>query len=91
MTLAVDTRTLEHAANAACRAALRAGFADVDARDLAQDALVRALTSAQPPRGVPLHAWVYGIARNLGRDRAKSARQREVVVALTPDVAHDET
>jgi RNA polymerase sigma-70 factor (ECF subfamily) len=83
--LGVDTPALEDAAEAACRAALRAGLRDADARDLAQDALVRALTSAQPPGGVPLAAWVYGIARNLGRDHAKSARSRELLVDAVPD------
>jgi RNA polymerase sigma-70 factor (ECF subfamily) len=87
--LALDASTLEHAANAACRAALRAGLADHDARDLAQDALVRALTSAQPPAGVPLPAWVYGIAKNLGRDHAKSARRREVSFDHAPDASND--
>ncbi|MFT3695729.1 MAG: sigma-70 family RNA polymerase sigma factor [Kofleriaceae bacterium] len=83
--VAVDTHVLEDAAQAACRAALRAGLADADARDLAQDALVRALTSAQPPGGVPLAAWVYGIARNLGRDHVKSARSREVAITDAPE------
>ncbi|HEY3804917.1 MAG TPA: sigma-70 family RNA polymerase sigma factor [Kofleriaceae bacterium] len=87
--LGVDTPALEDAAQAACRAALRAGLRDADARDLAQDALVRALTSAQPPGGVPLAAWVYGIARNLGRDHAKSARSRELLVDVVPDAADD--
>jgi hypothetical protein len=50
--------------------------------------LMRALTSAQPPGGVPLAAWVYGIARNLGRDRAKSARSRELLVDVVPDAGH---
>ncbi len=66
---------LQAAAEAACRAALRAGLGDADARDLAQEALVRALTTAQAPAGVPLTAWVYGIARNLGRDHHKAARR----------------
>jgi RNA polymerase sigma factor (sigma-70 family) len=87
--VAVDAATLENAAEAACRAGLRAGLREVDARDLAQEALVRALTSAQPPGGVPLAAWVYGIARNLGRDHAKSPRSREVLVAAIPDPEHD--
>ena len=82
----VDANTLEHAATAACRAALRAGLTDHDARDLAQDALVRALTSAQPPAGVPLPAWVYGIAKNLGRDHAKSPMRREVSIEATPEI-----
>jgi RNA polymerase sigma factor (sigma-70 family) len=84
-----DPRTLEHAAEAACRAALRAGLPEVDARDLAQDALVRALTSARPPAGVALSAWVYGIAKNLGRDHAKSAQRREVPMNAPPDAARD--
>jgi len=88
--LQVDAATLEHAASAACRAALRAGLTEVDARDLAQDALVRALTSARPPDGVPLPAWVYGIARNLGRDHAKSAKRREVATEVTPDAGANE-
>jgi RNA polymerase sigma factor (sigma-70 family) len=88
--LEVDAATLEHAASAACRAALRAGLTEVDARDLAQDALVRALTSARPPDGVPLPAWVYGIAKNLGRDHAKSAKRREVAVEVTPEAVANE-
>jgi RNA polymerase sigma factor (sigma-70 family) len=84
-----DPGTLERAAEAACRAALRAGLPEVDARDLAQDALVRALTSARPPAGVALSAWVYGIARNLGRDHAKSAQRREVPMQ-PPDSARDD-
>jgi RNA polymerase sigma factor (sigma-70 family) len=86
-----DAPALEDAAEAACRAALRAGFHEADARDLAQEALVRALTSAQPPNNVPLAAWVYGIARNLGRDRAKSARTRELLVDAMPDAADDDS
>lgn len=83
-----DVAALEDAAEAACRAALRAGLCDADACDLAQEALMRALTSAQPPGGVPLAAWVYGIARNLGRDRAKSARSRELLVEVVSDAVH---
>jgi RNA polymerase sigma factor (sigma-70 family) len=83
--LQVDAATLEDAASAACRAALRAGLTEVDARDLAQDALVRALTSARPPEGVPLPAWVYGIAKNLGRDHVKAAKRREIAVDVTPE------
>ncbi len=86
--VAADVPALEDAAEAACRAALRAGLCDADASDLAQEALMRALTSAQPPGGVPLSAWVYGIARNLGRDRAKSARSRELLVDVVPETAH---
>jgi RNA polymerase sigma-70 factor, ECF subfamily len=86
--VAADVPALEDAAEAACRAALRAGLCDADASDLAQEALIRALTSAQPPGGVPLAAWVYGIARNLGRDRAKSARSRELLVEVVPDAGH---
>ncbi|HEY1547005.1 MAG TPA: RNA polymerase sigma factor [Kofleriaceae bacterium] len=87
--VAADVPALEDAAEAACRAGLRAGLCDADASDLAQEALMRALTSAQPPGGVPLAAWVYGIARNLGRDRAKSARQRAILVEVVPDAGHD--
>jgi RNA polymerase sigma factor (sigma-70 family) len=87
---AVDPAQLQHAAEAACRAALRAGLQEVDARDLAQDALLRALSSAQPPDGVPLAAWVYGIARNLGRDHAKSAKRRELLVESPPEAALDD-
>ena len=90
MNLQFDAVTLEHAATAACRAALRAGLTEVDARDLAQDALVRALTSARPPDGVPLPAWVYGIAKNLGRDHVKSAKRREVAVEVTPEAVANE-
>ncbi|MBP9203650.1 MAG: RNA polymerase sigma factor [Kofleriaceae bacterium] len=72
---APSSPALQAAAEAACRAALRAGLGDADARDLAQEALVRALTTAQAPAGVPLTAWVYGIARNLGRDHHKAARR----------------
>ncbi|MGN6108150.1 MAG: RNA polymerase sigma factor, partial [Kofleriaceae bacterium] len=85
MDVHADTPTLQQAAEAACRAGLRAGLSEPEARDLAQEALVRALSSARPPEGVPLPAWVYGIARNLGRDRSKSARQREVLVEVAPD------
>jgi RNA polymerase sigma-70 factor (ECF subfamily) len=80
-----DASALEHAAEAACRAGLRAGLLEPDARDLAQDALVRALTTARPPEGVALSAWVYGIAKNLGRDHAKSAQRREVAMDVTPE------
>jgi RNA polymerase sigma factor (sigma-70 family) len=87
--VAVDAPVLEDAAAAACRAALRAGLREVDAHDLAQEALVRALTTAQPPSGVPLAAWVYGIARNLGRDHVKAARSRELLVDTASDVGGD--
>jgi RNA polymerase sigma factor (sigma-70 family) len=82
---AVDRSALELAAEAACRAGLRAGLREPDARDLAQEALVRALSTAPPPLGVPLAAWVYGIAKNLGRDHKKSARSREVLVDAVPE------
>jgi len=75
---------LRDAAEAACRAGVRAGFSDVDARDLAQEALLRALGPAPPPPDVSLTAWVYGIARNLSRDHAKSAQRREVLVDEVP-------
>ena len=85
-----DPAVLQDAAEAACRAGLRAGLCESDARDLAQDALVRALSTARPPVDVPLSAWVYGIAKNLGRDHAKSAKSREVgdppEIAATEDV-----
>jgi len=84
-----DQHTLQDAAEAACRAGLRAGLRDSDARDLAQEALLRALSSAQPPADVPLSAWVYGIARNLGRDHKKSARQRELLVE-PPETFNDD-
>jgi RNA polymerase sigma factor (sigma-70 family) len=87
--LAGDVTTLHSAAEAALRAALRAGLREPDARDLAQEALVRALTSARPPAGVTLPAWVYGIARNLGRDHAKAARHREIAVDALPEAASD--
>lgn len=90
MLLAADTTTLQDAAEAACRAALRAGLPENDARDLAQEALVRALTSARPPAGVALPAWVYGIAKNLGRDHVKSARHREISVDVVPDTARED-
>jgi RNA polymerase sigma-70 factor (ECF subfamily) len=89
MTPALDRAVLEDAAEAACRAGLRAGLREPDARDLAQEALVRALSSARPPDGVPLAAWTYGIARNLGRDQAKAARSREILVDAVPDAAVD--
>ena len=87
MHTSLDRPTLQHAAEAACRAALRAGLAEPEARDLAQEALVRALSSARPPAGVPLPAWVYGIARNLGRDHAKAARRRELLIDPPGDAA----
>ncbi len=90
MQAAVDRAALEQAAEAACRAGLREGLREPDARDVAQEALVRALSSARPPDGVPLTAWVYGIARNLGRDHAKSARSREVLVDATPEANRDD-
>lgn len=83
--VSVDPRALHEAAEAACRAALRAGLGEHEARDLAQDALIRALCTSRPPEGVALSAWVYGIARNLGRDHAKSAQRREVLVEATPE------
>src|SRR5689334_5424049 len=83
--VSVDPRALHEAAEAACRAALRAGLGEHEARDLAQDALIRALCTSRPPEGVALSAWVYGIARNLGRDHAKSAQRREVLVETTPE------
>ncbi len=83
----IDRADLESAAAAACRVGLRAGLRDPDARDLAQEALVRALTSAPPPPGVALPAWVYGIARNLARDHAKSAQRREVPMATPPEAS----
>lgn len=76
---APDDAALLHAGEAGFRAALRAGLSEHDARDLAQEALLRALSSTPPPDGVALAAWVYGIARNLCRDHAKSARIRLVV------------
>lgn len=88
MDLGHDTATLHDAAEAACRAGLRRGLREADARDLAQEALVRALGPARPPDGVPLAAWVYGIARNLGRDRAKAASTREVLVDVAPEPAN---
>lgn len=84
-----DQHTLKDAAEAACRAGLRAGLRDADARDLAQEAMLRALSSAQPPADVSLSAWVYGIARNLGRDHKKSARQREILVE-PPEISFDD-
>ena len=87
MQINIDRSTLQDAAEAACRAGLRTGLSEVDAGDLAQEALVRALSTARPPEGVPLAAWVYGIARNLGRDHAKSARSREVLVDDLPERA----
>src|SRR5690606_20859093 len=83
----LDPTTLREAAEAGCRAALRAGLREHEARDLAQEALVRALSSAAPPEGVPLPAWVYGIARNLGRDHVKAARNREVLVDVPVETA----
>jgi RNA polymerase sigma-70 factor, ECF subfamily len=85
-----DQHTLQDAAEAACRAGLRAGLRDADARDLAQEALLRALSSAQPPADVSLSAWVYGIARNLGRDHKKSARQRETLVEAPETSSEDD-
>lgn len=86
----LDAATLTDAAEAACRAGLRAGLAELDARDLAQEALVRALTSSRPPDGVPLAAWVYGIAKNLGRDHWKSAQRRELLVEPPESSAHED-
>ncbi|MDX2090016.1 MAG: sigma-70 family RNA polymerase sigma factor [Kofleriaceae bacterium] len=83
--VSVDPRALHEAAQAACRAALRAGLGEHEACDLAQDALIRALCTSRPPEGVALSAWVYGIARNLGRDHAKSAQRREMLVEATPE------
>ncbi len=79
-TPALDPEMLLAAAEAACRAGLRAGLAELDARDLAQEAMMRALTTARPPPDVALAAWVYGIARNLGRDHRKAAQRRELLV-----------
>jgi RNA polymerase sigma factor (sigma-70 family) len=86
----LDAATLTDAAEAACRAGLRAGLAELDARDLAQEALVRALTSSRPPAGVSLAAWVYGIARNLGRDHWKSAQRRELLVDAPESSAQED-
>jgi len=88
----VDPVTLNEAVEAGFRAALRAGLGELDARDLAQEAVIRALTSTRPPPDVPLAAWTYGVARNLGRDHHKSAQRRELLVDApetedTPDLA----
>ncbi len=88
----VDPVTLNEAVEAGFRAALRAGLGELDARDLAQEAVIRALTSSRPPPNVPLAAWTYGVARNLGRDHRKSAQRRELLVDApetedTPDLA----
>ena len=87
----VDPATLNDAVEAAFRAALRAGLGELDARDLAQEAVIRALTSSRPPPDVPLAAWTYGVARNLGRDHRKSALRREqlVIAPETDDAAPD--
>ncbi|NVB78791.1 MAG: sigma-70 family RNA polymerase sigma factor [Kofleriaceae bacterium] len=85
-----DTKALEAAAEAALRAAARAGLSEIDGRDVAQEALLRALTSTPPPAGVSLPAWAYGIARNLCRDHQKSAQRREGPAEMVNTPASDE-
>jgi RNA polymerase sigma-70 factor, ECF subfamily len=45
-----------------------------EAEDVAQEAFVRLLDNAAPPRDAP--AWLFGVTRNIAADRIRSAARR---------------
>ncbi|MBM4021228.1 MAG: RNA polymerase sigma factor [Planctomycetes bacterium] len=84
--LLAATRRRDHAAFAALvgrheravggylRARL-AGRGELD--DLCQEVFVRLYAGGDPPAGVSLRAWLFGIARNVLREHLRGARRRQ--------------
>lgn len=70
---------------------VRFGSSRADAEDLAQEALVIAWRKqGELDRDRSLDAWLYGIARNVYRNHARSQRRRPMTDELTPTATNFE-